>query len=103
MQGVNKYYKPGEADLAALLAGNDILETFIDVPETVEAIKTAIKNKTLPIEIINDKMLMVETGGVQFPVYMDQVDFPYLRRFMNKKTEPQHKTRQFIDDLKKIN
>lgn len=53
------------------------------------------------IEIINDKMLMVETGGVQFPVYMDQVDFPYLRRFMNKKTEPQHKTRQFIDDLKK--
>jgi hypothetical protein len=53
------------------------------------------------VEIINNKMLLVDAGGVQFPVYMDQVDFPYLRRFMNKKAEPVKKQKQFIDDLKK--
>ena len=37
------------------------------------------------VDIINDKMLMVDAGGVQFPVYKDQVDFPYLKRFMEKK------------------
>jgi hypothetical protein len=53
------------------------------------------------VEILSDKMLMVDAGGVQFPVYMDQVDFPYLRRFMNKKNELPRKQRQFVDDLKK--
>ena len=29
------------------------------------------------IEIINDKMVMIELRGVKFPAYMDQIDFPY--------------------------
>ena len=33
------------------------------------------------IDIINEKMLMVDVKGVSFPVYMDQVDFPYFKRF----------------------
>ena len=37
------------------------------------------------VDIINDKMVMVDAGGVQFPVYKDQIDFPYLKRFMEKK------------------
>ena len=32
MQGVAKYYKPGDADLQALIAGNDILLFPMDVP-----------------------------------------------------------------------
>ena len=33
------------------------------------------------IELINDKMVMIEVRGVKFPAYMDQNDFPYFYRF----------------------
>ena len=45
------------------------------------------------VDIINDKMVMVDAGGVQFPVYKDQIDFPYLKRFMEKKNGGQKKTK----------
>lgn len=53
------------------------------------------------IDIINKEMLMVDAGGVQFPVYMDQVDFPYFKQFTEKKQTATKKERQFVDDLKK--
>lgn len=28
------------------------------------------------VDIINEKMVMVEVRTVRFPVYMDQIDFP---------------------------
>jgi hypothetical protein len=37
------------------------------------------------VEIMNDKMVMIEVRGVKFPAYMDQIDFPYFRRFTEKK------------------
>jgi hypothetical protein len=53
------------------------------------------------IDIINEKMLMVDVKGVSFPVYMDQVDFPYFKRFTEKKQIPARKEKQYIDDLRK--
>ncbi len=53
------------------------------------------------IDIINEKMLMVDVQGVQFPVYMDQVDFPYFKRFTEKKIVPLKKEKQYVDDLRK--
>ena len=50
---------------------------------------------------MNDKMLMVDVKGVTFPVYMDQVDFPYFKRFTEKKLFPDKKEKQFIDNVKK--
>lgn len=32
-------------------------------------------------EILTDDMLLVEVDGIRFPVYQDQVDFPYFHRF----------------------
>lgn len=52
-------------------------------------------------DIINDKMLMVDVKGVTFPVYMDQVDFPYFKRFTEKKIAPAKKERQYVDDVRK--
>ncbi|MGN6352320.1 MAG: Smr/MutS family protein [Parafilimonas sp.] len=53
-------------------------------------------------EIINDKMLLVEVRGVRFPVYTDQVDFPYFKRFTNKKNVPVKKpAKTYIDDIPK--
>lgn len=52
------------------------------------------------VDFINDKMLMIEVRGVQFPAYMDQVDFPYFKQFFQPKKE-QPKKKIFIDDVKK--
>src|ERR1035437_5076804 len=38
------------------------------------------------VDIINDKMVLVDVEGVRFPVYMDQIDFPYFKRFSEKKS-----------------
>lgn len=40
------------------------------------------------IDVINDKMVMVEVKGVRFPAYSDQIDFPYFKRFTEKKAAP---------------
>src|SRR3954468_4167988 len=55
------------------------------------------------IEIMNDKMVMIEVRGVKFPAYTDQIDFPYFHRFTKKpvvqeKKKPQ---KQYIDQLPK--
>src|SRR6185436_619386 len=51
------------------------------------------------VEIINDKMVMIEVRGVKFPSYIDQIDFPYFKRFTQK--PPKKKEKKFIDDLPK--
>ena len=53
------------------------------------------------VDIMNEKMLMVDVKGVTFPVYMDQVDFPYFKRFTEKKIVPANKEKQYVDDLRK--
>lgn len=51
------------------------------------------------VDIINDKMVMIEVRGVRFPAYMDQIDFPYYKMFTAKK--PVEKKKIFVDQLKK--
>ena len=51
------------------------------------------------IDIINDKMVMIEVRGVKFPAYMDQIDFPYYKMFTQKK--PVEKKKIYVDDIRK--
>jgi hypothetical protein len=51
------------------------------------------------VEMINDKMVLVEVRGVRFPAYIDQLDFPYFKRFSEKKTLPLKKEKTFLDQL----
>lgn len=53
------------------------------------------------VDIVNEKMVMVDAGGVQFPVYTDQIDFPYFKRFTEKKTAEPARGKKYVDDLKK--
>lgn len=54
------------------------------------------------IEIINDKMVLIEVRGVKFPAYTDQIDFPYFKRFSEKKLFPeQKKPKVYIDQVQK--
>lgn len=53
------------------------------------------------VEIINDKMVMIEVRGVKFPSYIDQIDFPYFKRFTEKKKVQPKKEKKFIDNVPK--
>ena len=55
MKGVTKYFKPGEAEVRALMAGNDILERLNSVPKAIDAIKAAIQQGYLTQEEIDLK------------------------------------------------
>lgn len=47
MQGVAKYYEPGEADVKALIAGNDVILFPLDVPKAIIQIKKALETGQL--------------------------------------------------------
>lgn len=51
------------------------------------------------VDIINNKMVMVDVRGVKFPAYVDQLEFPYFKRFTEKKLFPPKKEKTYIDDV----
>ncbi len=53
------------------------------------------------IDIINNKMVMVDVRGVRFPAYIDQLDFPYFKKFTEKKMFPKKGEKKYVEDLKK--
>jgi beta-glucosidase-like glycosyl hydrolase/CubicO group peptidase (beta-lactamase class C family) len=55
MQGVTKFFKPGEIEVKALQAGNDILLLPQDVESAVMKIKLAIDSALIPMDLISEK------------------------------------------------
>ena len=55
MKGVSKFYKPGEADVKALLAGNDVLLFSGDVPKAIAEIKNAMARGEITQEDIDKR------------------------------------------------
>lgn len=55
------------------------------------------------VDIINNKMVMVDVRGVKFPAYIDQLDFPYFKRFMEKSkaAQPTKKPKKYIEEVPK--
>jgi hypothetical protein len=53
------------------------------------------------IDILNEKMVMIEVKGVKFPAYMDQIDFPYFNMFSANKIVVPKKEKKYIDDVKR--
>ena len=56
MKGVSSFYKPGEVDAMALLAGNDVLLYAEDVPTAVKKIQKAIKAKNIAENDVNERV-----------------------------------------------
>lgn len=56
MQGVTKYHKPGEVDLRALLAGNDVLLYSQDVPKAKAMILQAIQDGKISQEEVESRI-----------------------------------------------
>jgi beta-glucosidase-like glycosyl hydrolase/CubicO group peptidase (beta-lactamase class C family) len=59
MKGVAKYFPGGTIAVEALIAGNDMLCLPASVPETIEAVKQAIRDKRLSWDDINAKVKKV--------------------------------------------
>lgn len=57
MKGVTKFYPPGEIEVKALLAGNDILLLPQDVPAAVNSIRKAIDDGLIPQEMVPEKCI----------------------------------------------
>jgi len=55
MKGVSKFYKPGEVDLLALLAGNDVMLFAEDVPTAIAKITEAIAEGRITQEEIDKR------------------------------------------------
>lgn len=49
MKGVTKYFQPGEVDVRAFKAGNDVLLFSQDVPTAIAKIKAALNNGEIPV------------------------------------------------------
>lgn len=56
MKGAANFAKPGEIDLQAFMAGNDILLFPQNVPAAIAEIKKALKNKTVSIERLDESV-----------------------------------------------
>ena len=55
MKGVSNFYDPGELDVKALLAGNDVLLFPENVPKAISAIQNAILNKQITQDEIDER------------------------------------------------
>ena len=52
------------------------------------------------VDFINEKMVTVDVNGVIFPVHIDQIDFPYFKRF-SQKAKPGKKPSLKIEQIKR--
>jgi beta-glucosidase-like glycosyl hydrolase len=75
MQGVANYYQPGEVDLKAFLAGNDILLFSQDPEKAINKIELAIKENTALEKVLSNsvhKILMAKFQyGLAHPKLID--------------------------------
>jgi beta-N-acetylhexosaminidase len=64
MEGAVKYFPKGEAIVRAILAGNDVIETFEDVPTAFNAVKKAVTEgriKEADLDVKIRKILMAKS------------------------------------------
>jgi beta-N-acetylhexosaminidase len=87
MKGVSKYFKPGEAELKAFMAGNDVLLFAEDVPKAMMLFREALKKKQITKEQIEKAVKKILLAKYDYGLY-----------------EPQFvKTENLYEDLNDIN
>lgn len=59
MKGVSAYYEPGEVDVKALMAGNDVLLFPLDVPIAIKKIKAALASGEITEKDIDERCLRI--------------------------------------------
>lgn len=72
MKGVAKYYEPGEADVKALQAGNDIILFPVDVAKGIAQIKKAIDNGELNQKSLDQRVMKVLKAKYWMSLHLPQ-------------------------------
>ncbi len=67
-----------------------------EIGDTITVLLTNEEGRV--VEIIDNKMMLIEVKGVRFPIHNDQVDFPYFKMFTEKRLAEKKKI--FIDNVK---
>ncbi len=62
MKGVSRFFKSGEVEVMALLAGNDVLILSEDVPEAIRQIKRAVKQKQIEQSELDKRVKKILKG-----------------------------------------
>jgi len=73
MKGVTKYHKPGDIEVQALKAGNDILLLPENVPAAIKAIKKAISGKKIKSSLIDKNCKKILRYKYKAGLYRKQV------------------------------
>ncbi len=89
MRGVSDYFEPGELELRALMAGNDILLLPEDVPAAIGTIKKAVQDGLITEELINERCRKIlyykEKAG------LDDFDFIFPNGLIDELNQPSTK------------
>ena len=72
MSGVTKYYAPGEIEVKALLAGNDILLLPKNISKAIAAIRKAVDKSVIPMDLIEQKCKKILR--MKFDLGLDKVN-----------------------------
>lgn len=56
MKGVVKFFPDGEADVRAIIAGNDVIELSEDAPRAIKLVRRAIREKRLTMDQIDESV-----------------------------------------------
>ncbi|HEX8378902.1 MAG TPA: glycoside hydrolase family 3 N-terminal domain-containing protein [Pedobacter sp.] len=75
MKGVVKNFPDGEADVRAVIAGNDVIELSEDAPRSIKLMRKAIRAKRLTMDRINESVRKILAAkywaGLNKPVNLD--------------------------------
>ncbi len=66
MKAISNYFPNSEANVQAILAGNDMLCLPANIPETIKKIKSAIKEGRITKEDINERVIKVLTAKYRY-------------------------------------
>ncbi len=97
MQGVAKYWKPGDMDVQAILAGNDVLLFSANIPLAIQKIKEAIQSGLLTMDVINDRCLRIlrakewaglnQESPIRISGIFEDLNSPYAKNLQRRMVE----------------
>lgn len=87
MQGVAKYFEPGDVDLRAFLAGNDVLLFSQDVPTAINKIQAAIASGKISVEELEHRVKKILSAKYDMGLSSyEEIDPEHATRDLNKST-----------------
>ncbi|MEI6189008.1 MAG: glycoside hydrolase family 3 N-terminal domain-containing protein [Chitinophagia bacterium] len=85
MKAISNYFPQGEANVQAIIAGNDMLCLPGDIEQTIQKIRTAIKEKRISRDDIKKRVLKVLTAKYKHGLYNKQfIDTTNITADLNK-------------------